>query len=171
VQSRFASSNAPEGSPDSTLAQSVVGRPGIDWLRGVLAGTLPPPQLVADVGIALLRVEEGLVIGEYAVQERHLNGLDSLHGGLLATLADTAGSCAVLSVIPAGTVAPTLEMKINFLRPVPMSTGVVRLEGRLLSRGRTTALAEVRISDASERLLAFATVTCSIIPLAEEAVT
>lgn len=152
----------------TTLEMSAPHRSGLEWLRAAMDRTLPPPPLVVELGIRLVQVEDGLVVGEYDVQERHLNGLDTLHGGVLATLADTAGSCAVLSTVPAGVVTPTLEMKINFLRPVDLRSGTLRAEGRLISRGRTTGLAEARITDPAERLVAHATVTCSLVPLAEE---
>lgn len=169
MQSQDGASGGSGDVPATTLAESARHRSGIDWLRGAMDRTLPAPPLVLELGIRLAHVEEGLVVGEYTVQERHLNGLDILHGGLLATIADTAGSCAVLSVVPAGVITPTLEMKINFLRPVDMASGTLRAEGRLLSRGRTTALAEARIADPSDRLVAYATVTCSIVRLAKEA--
>jgi uncharacterized protein (TIGR00369 family) len=171
VQSQFDSpvGAAPAGA--APRADNVAGRSGLDWLRAAMNGALPPPPLVVELGIRLVQVEKGFVIGEYEVQTRHLNGLDTLHGGVLATLADTAGSCAVLSVVPAGVITPTLEMKINFLRPVSVASGTLRAEGRLISRGRTTGLAEARITDSEGRLVAHATVTCSIVSLDEEPAT
>jgi uncharacterized protein (TIGR00369 family) len=91
-----------------------------------------------------------------------------LHGGVIATLADTVASCAVLSIAPVGVITPTLEMKINFLRPATMASGILTAEGRLISSGRTTALAEARISDAQGRQISHATVTCSLIALQPE---
>jgi len=168
VQSQFDSPVGAGVAGAATLADSALHRTGLEWLRAAMDRTLPPPPLIVELGIRLVHVEDGLVIGEYEVQDRHLNGLDTLHGGVLATLADTAGSCAVLSVVPAGVITPTLEMKINFLRPVSVASGTLRAEGRLISRGRTTGLAEARITDPQGRLVAHATVTCSLVPYATE---
>ncbi len=150
------------------LAGGALTRSGIEWLRGAMDGSLPAPPFVVAMGIRLVQVEEGLVVGTYEPDPNHLNGLDTLHGGVLATIADTAASCAVLSVAPAGVITPTLELKINFLRPATTSSGTLRAEGRLISAGRTTALAEARIRDAQGRQIAHATVTCSLISLGAE---
>lgn len=149
----------------TTLADGALTRTGMQWLRGAMDGSLPAPPFVVAMGIRLVQVEEGLVVGTYEPHPSHLNGLDTLHGGVIATIADTAASCAVLSVVPAGVITPTLEMKVNYLRPATTASGTLRAEGRLISAGRTTALAEARITDAQGRQVAHATVTCSLIPL------
>lgn len=169
MSSQFDSPAQPGRASATTLAEAMSTLTGLAWLRAAMERTLPAPALVVELGLRLTRVDDGYVAGEYTVDARHLNGLDTLHGGVLAAIADTVGSCAVLSTVPAGIVTPTLEMKINFLRPVSLASGTLCGEGRLISRGRTTGLAEARITDAEDRLVAHATVTCSIIPRAREA--
>lgn len=151
-----------------TLTDGALTRTGLQWLRDVMDGTIPVPPFVMELGIRLTRVDRGLVIGMFDPRPCHLNGLATVHGGVIATLADTAASCAVLSVAPVGVITPTLEMKINFLRPATMTTGTLTAEGRLISAGRTTALAEARISDAQARQIAHATVTCSLVAMEPE---
>lgn len=149
----------------ATLATGAQSLTGMAWLRGAMDGNLPAPPFVVAVGIRLIEVDEGRVTATYDPRADHLNGLDTLHGGVLATIADTAASCAVLSTVPAGVITPTLEMKVNFLRPATMASGVLLVEGRLISAGRTTALAQAGITDARGRLVAHATVTCSLVAL------
>ena len=151
-----------------TLADGALARTGLQWLRDAMDGTTAVPPFVHELGIRLERADKGLVIGTFAPHPRHLNGLATLHGGVIATLADTVASCAVLSIAPVGVITPTLEMKINFLRPATMASGTLTAEGRLISSGRTTALAEARISDAHGKQIAHATVTCSLIALQPE---
>ena len=85
-----------------------------------------------------------------------------MHGGFGATLLDSAMGCAVHSTLNAGDAYTTLELKINFLRPLTHTTGAVRGIGTVVYSGRTTALAEGRLEDASGKLYAFATSTCLI---------
>lgn len=135
---------------------------GLDLLRGAMEGGRRVPPALTELGMRLSAVSEGYACVEYAPRGAHLNGLETLHGGVLATLADTAGSCAILSAQPAGKLTPTLELNVNFLRAVTVETGTLRAEGRLLSSGRRTGLAEVRIHDPRRCLVAFATVICSV---------
>jgi uncharacterized protein (TIGR00369 family) len=151
-----------------TLADGALTRTGLQWLRDAMNGTTAVPPFVLELGIRLERADKGLVIGTFDPRPCHLNGLATLHGGVIATLADTVASCAVLSIAPVGVITPTLEMKINFLRPATMASGILTAEGRLISSGRTTALAEARISDAQGRQISHATVTCSLIALQPE---
>lgn len=149
----------------SRLADIAGRYTGIEWLRAAQAGEVELPPYVVGLGLDLDDIDEGRVAGHFEARQDHLNGLASVHGGVLGSVADTAGSCAVLSRLPRGVMAPTLEMKINFVRPVRLGGGPLQAEGRVLSQGRTTALAEARIADAEGRLVAFATVTCSLVPI------
>ena len=151
-----------------TLADGALNRTGLQWLRDAMDGTATVPPFVHELGIRLERADMGLVIGSFAPRPFHLNGLATVHGGVIATLADTVASCAVLSIAPVGVVTPTLEMKINFLRPATMASGTLTAEGRLISSGRTTALAEARISDAHGKQISHATVTCTLIAVQPE---
>jgi uncharacterized protein (TIGR00369 family) len=85
-----------------------------------------------------------------------------VHGGILATLLDTAAGCAVHSTLPAGVGYTSLDLTTRFLRPVTVASGTLRCEGTVLSRGRTTALAEARLTDAKGRLVAHATSACRL---------
>ena len=75
-------------------------------------------------------------------QEFHYNPLGSVHGGVIATLLDTAAACAVHSTLPAGVGYTSLDLTTKFLRPVSVASGLLRCEGTVISRGRRTALAQ-----------------------------
>jgi uncharacterized protein (TIGR00369 family) len=95
---------------------------------------------------------------------RHYNPIGSVHGGVLATLLDTAAACSVHSTLAAGERYTSLDLNVKFLRAVTVDSGRLRCEGSVLQRGRRTALAEARLYDARRRLVAHATSTCMIFP-------
>ena len=93
------------------------------------------------------------------------NPLGSVHGGYAATLLDSCVGCAVHSTLPAQTGYTTVELKVNYIRPLTADTGPVRAEGKVVSVGRQIGIAEGRIHDAGGKLYAFATTTCLIFPI------
>lgn len=127
-----------------------------------IAGELPAPPMARLMDIKLIHVESGHAIFTGTPQEFHYNPLGTVHGGFGATMLDSAMGCAVHSTLAAGDIYTTLEFKINFLRALTHETGEVRGIGRVIHSGRTTAIAEGRIEDASGKLYALATTTCAI---------
>ena len=152
--------------PDPGPALAALGRrPGVDILTAMLAGELPPPPVLATLGIEAEVFEVGRAVFSLVPDEMHYNPLGSVHGGVVATLLDCATGCAVQSVLPPGLGYTTLDLTTKYLRPVTLRTGRVTVEGQVLSRGARTALAEARLSDAGGRLLAYATSTCLLFPV------
>jgi uncharacterized protein (TIGR00369 family) len=133
---------------------------GLELLRRMIAGELPPPPVMQLLGMERLEAEEGRVSVLMTAREYHYNPLGTVHGGVLATLLDTAASCAVHSTLPAGIGYTTLDLTTKFLRPITVHSGQLRCEGTVISRGRRTALAEGRLWDGSGRLAAHATASC-----------
>ncbi|MEV6493555.1 PaaI family thioesterase, partial [Actinoplanes sp. NPDC051633] len=122
----------------------------------------PPPQIIPLSGAAGIEAEEGSVTVLLDPQEFHYNPLGTVHGGVIATLLDTAAACSVHTTLPAGVGYTSLDLNVKFLRPVTMDSGRLTCRGEVLQRGRRTALAESRLTDAQGRLLAHATSTCLI---------
>lgn len=155
---------------DPALAAAQMGRQsGLELLRAMIAGELPPPPVMLMVGAEGLEAAEGRVVFAMPVREFHYNPLGTVHGGVLAMLLDTAAGCAVHSVLPAGKGYTTLDLSSKFLRPVTLGSGTLRCEGTVLSQGRMTALAEARLTDSAGRLLAHATSTCLLFDAADRA--
>lgn len=144
------------------LWERVAGLSGLECLRLVIAGELPQPPMARLMDIRLVEVDNGQAVFASTPGEYHYNPLGSVHGGFGATLLDSAMGCSVHSTLAAGDAYTTLELKINFLRPLTHATGEVRGIGKIVHAGRTTALAEARIEDASGKIYAFATSTCLI---------
>jgi uncharacterized protein (TIGR00369 family) len=133
---------------------------GIEWMRRVAAGDAQGAPLVRLLGMKLTVVEEGRVAITGELRPEFENGLGIAHGGFAATMLDTALSCAVNTVMPAGKIFSTLEMKINFTRPVTHDSGTLTCVGTVVHAGGKTATAEGRITDAAGKLYAHGTVTC-----------
>lgn len=135
---------------------------GLDYLNAVKRGELPPPPIMALMGISAGEAEEGRVVFYADPAEYHYNPIGVVHGGLLATLCDSAMACAVHSTLPAGAGYTTLELKTNFVRPVTRDTGRVFCEGKVVHVGGRVATAESRVTDEAGRLYAHATTTCML---------
>jgi len=150
--------------PSATVA-ALAGRSGIEVLQGMLTGELPPPPIMLTLGIEPVRFEVGDVAFALEPQEMHYNPLGSVHGGVIATLLDSAAGCAVHSVLPVGVGYTSIDLTTKYLRTVTTGTGRIVAEGSVLSRGSRTALAEARLVDSQGRLLAHATSTCLLFPL------
>jgi uncharacterized protein (TIGR00369 family) len=97
--------------------------------------------------------------------EEHYNPIGSVHGGIYATMLDSAAGCAVQSTLPQGMGYTSLDLTVKFLRPITADTGKVRAVGSVLSSGRRTALAEAQLLDSADRLLAHATSSCMLFPV------
>ncbi len=151
------------------LAEAARKLGGLEILRAIGAGELPRPPVLDTLAIDPVEVEPGRVVFEMTPAEWHYNPLGTVHGGVLATLADTALGCSVHSRMPAGTGYTTLGVSISFLRPVTVGTGRIRCEGTTLSVGRRTATATATITDLAGRLLGHATTTCLVFPTGDQA--
>ena len=136
---------------------------GLEYMRAIAAGEIPRPPIAWSLDFLLSEVEEGRAVFTLDPAEFHYNPIGVVHGGVAATLMDSAMGCAVHSLLPAGVGYTTLELKVNFLRPMTRDTGPVRAEGAVLHAGSRTALAEARLVDAAGKLLAHATSTCLIL--------
>jgi uncharacterized protein (TIGR00369 family) len=143
------------------VASRAAGLSGLDALRAMMAEQLAPP-VVALLDMDGLEVDEARVTVYLTPQEFHYNPLGTVHGGVLATVLDTAAGCAVHTTLSAGEGYTSLDLTTKFLRPVTLASGRLRCEGTVLSRGRRTALAQARLTDAAGRLAAYATSTCLV---------
>ena len=133
---------------------------GLEYMRRVAAGDIEGAPMVRLLGMRMTEVDEGRVSITAEVRPEHENGLGIAHGGLAATLLDTALSCAVNTVMPAGMVFTTLEMKINYVRAIRRENSPLTCTGTVVHAGSRTATAEGRIVDSEGKLYAHGTVTC-----------
>lgn len=126
--------------------------------RAIVAGEREGPPVAELIGMRMTAVEEGAATFELDAAEHHTSPLGTVHGGILCDLADAAMGCAHASQLADGESFTTLDLKINFLKPV--WAGRLVAEARVLKAGRTIGLVDCRVTDESGSLVAFATSTC-----------
>lgn len=136
---------------------------GIEFLRKMMAGELPTPPVTAALGFWLESIEPGRAVFAFKPEEFQYNPIGTVHGGVLATVCDSAIGCAVHSQLSAGAGYTTLELKTNFVRPLLKGTGEARCVGEVLYLGSRQATGEAKIFNADGKLVAHATATCLIL--------
>lgn len=152
------------GDPQVT-ADAAAARSGLEVLSAIRDGELPGAPIAATLGMRVEEVEPGRIVFTLEPQEWHYNPIGGVHGGVHATLLDSAMACAVHSRLPAGTAYTTLDISIRYLRPVSTATGLLRCEGSVISLGRRAATAEGSITDATGKVVATGTTGCLVFPV------
>jgi uncharacterized protein (TIGR00369 family) len=150
---------------EDPMAGAAAGRgmAGIDYLRAIREGRIPPPPIAVLLGFRLAEVEEGAARFEVEPGEHHYNPIGVVHGGLLATVLDSALGCAVHSLLPAGQGYTTIDLTVHFVRPVKRDTSLLHATARALHRGAQLATAQGEVKDGAGRLYAHATSACLVL--------
>jgi uncharacterized protein (TIGR00369 family) len=154
--------------PNPTLSyractlEEVAGRSGLDFLRAIISGELPRPPINKALNFWLAEAEQGRAVFEGEPTEEHFNPIGTVHGGWAATLLDSALACAVQTTLKPGQIYTSVEMKLNFDRPVMPGKGVMRCEATVVQAGSRIATSEGRLVDQAGKLLAHGTETCLI---------
>ena len=138
---------------------------GLEQLTRIMSGDWPQPTIGGSMNFRLAEVEDGRAVFEGEPTEAYYNPLGTVHGGWAATILDSALGCSVHTKLPAGLAYTTLEIKVNYIRPMFAHTGLVRAEGAVIHFGRTTATAEAKLTDHRGKLLAHGTTSCVIFPM------
>ena len=130
----------------------------LNRIRKIVAGEIPSPPVGDLIGFRLTAVDRGTAVIEIEADERHTNPMGTMHGGVFCDIADGAMGMAFASTLAEDESFTTLELKINFLKPV--RRGRLRAEGRVVRRGDTIGLVECDVTDEEGRLVARASSTC-----------
>lgn len=144
-------------------AEEVAGLTGLELLQAMIAGRLPSPPMAKTLGFGLIEVAPGEAVFEGEAGSHLLNPLGSVHGGFALTLVDSAAGCAVHTILPAGVGYTTVETKVNFTGAIRADTGMLRVEGKVVSAGKQIATAEARVLSPEGRILAHGTSTLMIL--------
>ncbi len=153
------------GGPGVIDREQLRAMSGMEVFAAIRRGDLPTPPIGRLMDFVAISFEPGRFVFQGTPRIDHYNPLGMVHGGYAATLLDSCVGCAVHTMLPAGTGYTTLELKVNYIRAMTDKTGPVRAEGKVISVGNQAGVAEGRLTDASGRLLAFATTTCLIFPI------
>ncbi len=135
---------------------------GLDYLRAIRDGKISPPPAAMLIGYRIVHVEEGRTVFELDPGEYHYNPFASVHGGIAATLLDSAMTSAVMTVLPVGLACSTIDIHVSFIRPIRDVTGTVRCEAMPVHVGSRIATARGELKDGNEKLYAHGVSTCMI---------
>lgn len=151
--------------PGEVLPQSVFDeRSGLQLLRALAAGELPEPPIHHLTGLRIERADEGEVELVLPCTKWLSTSAGTVQGGFTAMLAEAALGGAVFSTAPAGTATATLDLKVNYLRPVFPDDRDMTARARVLHRGRTIAIASAEITNADGKPVALATGSVMYLP-------
>jgi uncharacterized protein (TIGR00369 family) len=130
----------------------------LERVQSMIAGEAPPPPVGQLLGFRVVEVEKGRAVFVLDAGPQHANPMGTLHGGILCDLADAAMGIAYASTLEEDESFTTLELKINFLKPV--WTARLTATGSVVKRGKTVGMTECDITDEKGSLVAKATSTC-----------
>jgi uncharacterized protein (TIGR00369 family) len=134
-----------------------MSKPFFDMVQRMIAGEVPAPPAGQLIGMRVVEVEPNRAVFEMDAEQRHTNPMGTLHGGILCDIADGALAMAWASELEVGESFTTLELKINFLKPVWKAK--LRAEAHVIRRGKTVGLVACDIRDEAGDIVAHATST------------
>ncbi|WP_344339751.1 PaaI family thioesterase [Agrococcus versicolor] len=139
---------------------------GIDYLQAMIDGEIPPPPMISLMDLDLVSVSPGTATFTCQPDESHYNPIGAVHGGYVCTVLDSAAGCAVHTTLPAGVGYTSLEIKVSYLRAVRGTTGPLTAVGTVTKPGSRVAFAEAVVTDSDGRVVATATSTLLVFPIA-----
>lgn len=140
------------------------GGSGLERLKRIVSGEAPGVPIGETLGFRLVEAEKGRVVFVGNPDKRSYNLIGSVHGGWAASILDSALALSALSSLDADQAFTTVDIRINYLRPLTVETGEVRAEGRVLQSGRRLAYCEAKLTDSAGKLLCHGTGSCLILP-------
>jgi uncharacterized protein (TIGR00369 family) len=152
--------------PQKNRRDAVISISGIDYLKAIKEDRISPPPVANLVGYKICEVDNGYVAFELTPEEYHYNPFATVHGGILSTLLDTTMTSSILSTLPRGYSCTTIEIKVNFVKPVTTDTGILKCEAKPMHVGKKLATVEGKIKDKNGVLHAHGVSTCSIFRVA-----
>jgi uncharacterized protein (TIGR00369 family) len=143
------------------------GLSGLEFLRALRDGKLPPAPLAMLLGFRAVEVEQGRVVFEATPDDSVCNVFGKVHGGLVCALADTVTALAVRTTLAVGVTYASIDLNVSYTRAVTTDSGTLRAVGTVVKPGRRVAFSRAEIFDGAGQLVATATASCLIIPAAE----
>jgi uncharacterized protein (TIGR00369 family) len=136
---------------------------GLNYIRAIAAGTLPPPPVAELLDFEIVEADAGRAVFALEPAEWMYNPIGMVHGGIAATILDSCMGCAVHTTLAAGVGYTTTDLQVRYIRAMGEATGRVLAEGRVVHAGRRTATAEGRVFvESDEKLIAHGSTGCVI---------
>jgi uncharacterized protein (TIGR00369 family) len=147
----------------AAVSERAVRLSGLDYLDAVITGRLPHPPMAELMNITFVAAEHGAVTFTCTPDESAYNPLGVVHGGLVCTLLDSVTACALHTTLGPGQGITSIEIKVSFMRPVRLSSGVLTATGRVIKMGSRVSFCEGFVSDEREEIVATATSTLVVL--------
>jgi len=133
----------------------------LEAIERMARGEVPQPPVARLIGFQLTSVRHGESVIELEASDTHANPMGTLHGGILCDIADAAMGIAFASTLEDGESFTTLELKINFLRPVWKEK--LRAVGKVVKRGKSVGMVECDVTNSQGALVARSSSTCLVL--------
>lgn len=151
---------------DPAIAAERVGTmSGLEFIRALIEGALPPPPIVGLMRMSAVSAEVGTVTFTCEPDESMYNPIGVVHGGLVCTLLDTVLGCAAQTTLRMGQAYTSLDITVSYLRPVLATSGTLTAMGRVVRPGNRAAFAEATVHDGGGKLVATGTSTLLVFPI------
>jgi uncharacterized protein (TIGR00369 family) len=148
----------------TSVVQAARDQDGLGFLKSICGRGRPQAAPIAEcLAFELVEVDAGRTVFEVRPAEYHYNPIGTVHGGLVATLCDSAIGAAVHSTLEKGQLYTSLDLQVRFLRPITAATGLLRCEGKVVHRGSRVAAGEAQLVDEAGKVYARASSTCLIL--------
>jgi uncharacterized protein (TIGR00369 family) len=138
---------------------------GVEYLRAIASGELPQPPIAGLMRFEMVSADPGRVVFTCEPDESAYNPIGAVHGGLVCTLLDSVTGCAIHSTLPQGKGYTSVEIKVNYLKAVRLSSGVLTATGTVVKSGSRVGFAEGVVTDAGGAVVATATSTLLVFDL------
>nr|WP_246182847.1 PaaI family thioesterase [Mycolicibacterium grossiae] len=138
---------------------------GLDYLRAMVDGELPPPPIAGLMAFDMVSAEHGRVVFRCMPDESAFNPIGAIHGGVVCTLLDSVAGCALHSTLPAGRGYTSIEIKVNYLKAVRPASGPLLATGTVVKAGARVGFTEGVVTDASGAVVATASSTLLVFDL------
>src|SRR5215470_4008516 len=129
-----------------------------DFRSRAKANDVPIARLI---GFEAKEIGDGRATVTLSAGPEHANPMGTLHGGILCDIADAAMGMAFASTLAPEESFTTVELRINFFRPVWQDQ--LRAEGTVVHLGRTIGYVECAITDDENRVIAKTASTCMVV--------
>ena len=153
---------------DPMISAAQVGdMSGLEYLQAIVDGRIPAPPIAKLMGFDIVSVSPGTATFSVVPHESQYNPIGTIHGGLMCTILDSVAGCAGQTTLPKGMGYTSLEIKVNYLRPVLKTSGKLTAVGTVTKPGRRAAFVDAIVTDESGKLVATASSTLLIFPIGD----
>lgn len=135
---------------------------GLEQLNLLVEGKIPPPSIAETTGQTSFEVKEGFCKVEFIPDNRHLNPMGGVHGGLIATILDSVTGTCVHSVLKAGESYGTVDLNVKMLRPLKVGKSYFA-EGKVINISKSLGISEGKVYDEEGKIYGYGSATCMIL--------